>query len=179
MAKSTLDQWPSSVDPATGGTIEYVIANPTTFVKNETSYTSDWLSSADGNLWKKEKTIYDPCPPGYRVPDGGTEGIWHKALGGASLFNDTYDEQTIGANFGSSGSGTIKLTEEENCWYPACGIHSGTQDKLMANGFNGSWSNTASLGTVSYCLQFSNKTKIYTDQEIGRSDALSVRCQKE
>ena len=179
MAKSTLDQWPSSVDPATGGIIEYVIANPTTFVKNETSYTSDWLSSADGNLWKKEKTIYDPCPPGYRVPDGGTEGIWHKALGGASLFNDTYDEQTIGANFGSSGSGTIKLTEEENCWYPACGIHSGKQDKLMANGFNGSWSNTASLGTVSYSLQFSNKTKIYTDQEIGRSDALSVRCQKE
>ncbi|WP_300792979.1 hypothetical protein [uncultured Bacteroides sp.] len=49
----------------------------------------------------------------------------------------------------------------------------------MANGFNGSWSNTASLGTVSYSLQFSNKNKIYTDREIGRSDALSVRCQKE
>lgn len=179
MAKSTLDQWPSSVDPATGGIIEYVIANPTTFVKNETSYTSDWLSSADGNLWKKEKTIYDPCPPGYRVPDGGTDGIWYKALGSTNLFYYTFDSKTIGANFGSSGSGTIKLTEEENCWYPACGIHSGTQDKLMANGFNGSWSNTASLGTLSYSLQFSNKTKIYTDQEIGRSDALSVRCQKE
>ena len=179
MAKSTLDQWPSSVDPATGGTIEYVIANPTTFVKNETPYTSDWLSSADGNLWKKEKTIYDPCPPGYRVPDGGTDGIWYKAFGGTDLFYKTFDSKTIGANFGSSGFGTIKLTEEENCWYPACGIHSGTQDKLMANGFNGSWSNTASLGILSYSLQFSNKTKIYTDQEIGRSDALSVRCQKE
>jgi len=29
----------------------------------------DWLSSTDNTLWKNdEKTIYDPCPPGYRVP---------------------------------------------------------------------------------------------------------------
>ena len=178
MAKSTLDQWPSSVDPATGGTIEYVIANPTTFVKNETSYTSDWLSSADGNLWKKEKTIYDPCPPGYRVPDGGTDGIWHKALGGTNLSNDTYDEQTIGANFGSSGSGTIKLTEEENCWYPACGIYLGMSGELVSNGFSGSWSNTASSGTVNYSFHFF-ATRIDTFSETGRCNALSVRCQKE
>ena len=123
--------------------------------------------------------MYDPCPPGYRVPDGGTDGIWYKAFGGTNLFYKTFDSKTIGANFGSSGSGTIKLTEEENCWYPACGIYSGMLDKLMSNRFNGSWSNTASLGTVSYSLQFSYMNKIYTDQKIARSDALSVRCQKE
>ena len=29
----------------------------------------DWLTITDDNLWNEtEKTIYDPCPPGYRVP---------------------------------------------------------------------------------------------------------------
>ena len=34
----------------------------------------DWLTAPDNTLWvNEEKTIYDPCPPGYRVPkrDGG------------------------------------------------------------------------------------------------------------
>ena len=29
----------------------------------------DWLSIADNSLWSEtEKTLYDPCPPGYRIP---------------------------------------------------------------------------------------------------------------
>lgn len=31
------------------------------------------------SLWQSDKTIYDPCPPGWRVPDGGPDGIWADA----------------------------------------------------------------------------------------------------
>jgi hypothetical protein len=42
------------------------IANPTTFAVNS----GTWMSSVDKSVWgdKATKTIYDPCPPGYKVP---------------------------------------------------------------------------------------------------------------
>ena len=34
---------------------------------------SDWVTPSDGSLWSNgSKTIYDPCPPGYRVPPRDT-----------------------------------------------------------------------------------------------------------
>ena len=47
-------------------TLEESIANPTLM-----GYTAngDWIDVSNDNLWKNaEKTIYDPCPAGYRVP---------------------------------------------------------------------------------------------------------------
>ena len=33
------------------------------------SNSGDWITPADNTLWVDEaKTMYDPCPPGYRVP---------------------------------------------------------------------------------------------------------------
>lgn len=47
-------------------TIAQSIANPTTFV----AYKGDWMNPEDATLWTEggTKSIYDPCPPGYRVP---------------------------------------------------------------------------------------------------------------
>lgn len=47
--------------------IEESILQPTTFAKGS----NDWLSTSDGSLWgdNTSKTIYDPCPVGYRVPN--------------------------------------------------------------------------------------------------------------
>ena len=47
-------------------TIAQTIASPTTFVYNE----GTWMASVDKTVWgdKATKTIYDPCPPGYKVP---------------------------------------------------------------------------------------------------------------
>lgn len=49
----------------------------------------NWYDLGDSaiDLWSQDnKTIYDPCPPGWRVPDGGADGIWAKAMG-----EDTYE----------------------------------------------------------------------------------------
>lgn len=47
-------------------TIAQSVAAPTTIV----AYKGDWLSAHDNTLWGNgaAKTIYDPCPAGYRVP---------------------------------------------------------------------------------------------------------------
>ena len=60
-------------------TVEEAIANPTVlgFTQN-----GDWLPAelADNTLWQNEvKTMYDPCPPGYRVPARDTESAFHSS----------------------------------------------------------------------------------------------------
>ena len=86
----TTAEWPDPVksDESTG-TIDYSIANPLTFITCNDS-NSDWYytgnNTVDNTRWKSVKTIYDPCPSGYRVPDGGKEGIWAKAFG-ARIFS--------------------------------------------------------------------------------------------
>lgn len=60
-------------------TLATSIANPTTFV----AFKGDWLSAHDNTLWGKgaAKTIYDPCPAGYRVPAYNTEDpMWQKVV---------------------------------------------------------------------------------------------------
>jgi hypothetical protein len=71
--------WPSSVTSSIGGTILYSLQNPTTLIQNKTNYpyySSDWLSEPNNSLWEEEKTIYDPCPAGWKVPKGGPQGVW-------------------------------------------------------------------------------------------------------
>ena len=67
-AKTTIE-WPSSVETnETVGTVDYVTKHPTTFL-TASNYPNDWSIPQDDNLWKSSKTQYDPCPPGWRVPD--------------------------------------------------------------------------------------------------------------
>lgn len=54
----------------------YTVANPTVFINNST-----WNHTNKEITWWKgeEKTPYDPCPAGWRVPEGGQEtnrGAW-------------------------------------------------------------------------------------------------------
>lgn len=75
-AKSTIT-WPSPKSYGGSDPINYAIEKPTTFLTSndydEDNY--DWLwrppGSTNHSRWKSKKTIYDPCPAGYRVPDGG------------------------------------------------------------------------------------------------------------
>lgn len=52
----------------------YSIANPTVFIRGESGGNYDWFTNdpklQDATLWGDEgsKTVWDPCPAGYRVP---------------------------------------------------------------------------------------------------------------
>ena len=88
-----------------GSTIE-VETNPMTF------YTHMYLPT---ECWASEKTVYDPCPAGWRVPDGGENGVWAKALGTSSEVSLSGDSINHGINF----SGIFG--DLESIWYPASG----------------------------------------------------------
>ena len=49
----------------TDATLAYTLSHPGTFIDNNTG---KWEAGANTSVWAAEKTIYDPCPPGYRVP---------------------------------------------------------------------------------------------------------------
>ena len=128
VAKSTLDPWPSSVaSDATTGTVEYAVANPTTEIYAPTfeSENKDWYYTGDISVersrWQSSKTIYDPCPPGYRVPDGGNDGIWEKVLPSGTIdMHPRYSSKNRGFDFGSGilGDEENSFTSDFVCWYP-------------------------------------------------------------
>ena len=56
-------------------TLAQSIENPTLLGHAQNG---DWVTPSDNSMWKNaEKTIYDPCPPGYRVPARDKTQPWH------------------------------------------------------------------------------------------------------
>ena len=60
-------------------TLEESIANPTLMGHKDNE---DWLSAPDNTLWNNDaKSMYDPCPPGYRVPAlDASQPMWSSDL---------------------------------------------------------------------------------------------------
>ena len=55
--------------------LEQSIQNPTLLGHTQNK---GWLDVVDNTLWQNDvKTIYDPCPPGYRVPARDKETLFH------------------------------------------------------------------------------------------------------
>lgn len=59
-------------------TLTESLRNPTVLGNPQAGW-HDWLTPSDNNLWKDgAKTVYDPCPPGYRVPARNKSYLIHK-----------------------------------------------------------------------------------------------------
>ena len=178
-AKSTIT-WPSAVSSnSTNGTIEYATAYPTTFIKYNSS-NNDWYytgsSTTDNTRWitsTTTKSIYDPCPAGWRVPDGGSNGVWSTALGSSLSYYGTYDSTNEGMNF--SG----KFGSDQTIWYPASGYRYYNDGSLNFVGVDGDcWSaSPRSSGTCS--LHFSDNGYLAPSYSYNRALGLSVRCLQE
>lgn len=174
---STLS-WPSPEPTSShisgNNTLKFAIANPTTFIYNTSPW--DWycVSTAYRNdmLWASTKTMYDPCPRGWKVPPGDRTGIWGKPLGVAGYTKDTWDSNNIGINFGATrikfGNGTI--------WYPAAGYLDCDDGWLNAVGSEGRYWSYSLNGTYAYALSFNSKGTINASEVYYRGFGLSVRC---
>ncbi len=182
-AKSTIN-WPSAVSSNSSyGTITYATEHPTTFITDNGSngdwyYTGDF--STDNTRWQSSKTIYDPCPSGYRVPDGGSNGIWSKAFGTSSSFDqNAYDSTNEGFNFGSSVS-TRKLTSSSStCWYPAAGYLYYGDGSLYNVGRSGTYWSCSPDSYNAYYLYFNSNGNVYPSNSNYRATGQSVRCLRE
>lgn len=184
IAKSTIS-WPSAVSSdSSTGTIPYATANPTTFIeKNWENY--EWYypgtESTDNTFWTrsdKSKSIYDPCPSGWRVPDGGDNGVWSKALGTSARIKHSYDSSNMGMNFsGKFGAASM-------IWYPGTACRDGENGRLYNNGeedMNGEyWAVPAdSNDDIWLSLLFTDTGNVYPSNGGSSADGRPVRCIQE
>ena len=178
MAKSTI-KWPKfSYLASSEGTIEYSIANPTTFIAIER--VSDWCctngSAARWTTSKNTKSIYDPCPAGWRVPDV-EGGVWRSfsAYGTYDSINrglSVLDKNSTPTWFPSAGGKSPSAWSSDSGWQLLTGV-----------GENGSyWTSSTFLnpfGSLSAIFfQFSSSyisNDAGTDSMVGKS----VRCIQE
>ena len=118
-------------------TINYAEENPMEFVALAVGEWATGANSAvDGNLrWNdSKKTMYDPCPTGYRVPYGGKKSFW-------AIANE-------------------KLADGTTAWYPRAGRRQ-SSELYMSRDFycwsasfaddNDAYTYESSYGTSYYC----------------------------
>ena len=185
VAMSTLT-WPSAVlSDASNGTIAYAVSNPTTFIKSNSS-NNDWHYTGDeSRLYTRwtgsdhDKSIYDPCPAGWRVPDGGANGVWSKALYNySSEFNVTADNINMGINFG--GPGTNRFGSASTIWYPAAGQRSTSGALQIVATYGRYWAadqGSEGAGLLSLNLNTGTVNPVATINNIAGGN--SVRCCKD
>ena len=172
IAKSTI-AWPSAVETSSSvGTVDYVTSNPTTIVTGSYSFDYDWhYASRDNTLWTtsdKTKSIYDPCPAGWRVPDGGSNGVWSKA----GFDHKTYDSTNEGMSFSISSPSTT--------WYPASGYCGSSDVGLYDVGNTGEYWSASPDSYYAYVLYFSDDGYVTPSNFSScRACGQSVRCVQE
>ena len=144
-------------------TVDYAEENPMTFITGD-----DWCTGVGNGAepndyrWKdSEKTKFDPCPAGYRVPNGGPTGFW------ATSFISRL----------SDNGGYYFTLSDGKAWYPSIlirtSIGSMSSPRTVAV-----WSTTnaeyyASIEAYAY----TGTDDCYRNYRRGYS--LSVRCAKE
>lgn len=123
----------------TRGTVDYAIKNPNVYLYK---LSGDWLYGAtmanDATRWSSEKTIYDPCPAGWRVPD---QAVWLTAnsnnpnITKVTIISDSTNK---GLNIeGFVGTGEI-------VWYPFAGR------RCRSNGGLSDGNNNSVVGSNGY-----------------------------
>ena len=134
--------------------VEYTEQNPMTCV----TY-SQWSLSGTWKTTQYDKSLYDPCPAGYRVPDGGQSGFW-----GIAKVSTKYDSSNKGIHF--------RLADSSDAWYPMAGYRSGTSLSYVGE-YGRYWCNSPKTAAyfTSTALNHSSSQYNYYCQ--------SVRCVKE
>lgn len=151
---------------ASQATIETATENPTTFYNSSASTAptveSDWATTTSNSRWgyidnSKEfaKTLYDPCPPGYRVPE---RRIW-----------SNLEQYESGTTTGLFTIGSLTL------WYPGAGYlnNGGWQNDNTAHLYasNAHYATSKALSNLRW-----NDTDKGVYDTYNRSNAYSVRC---
>ena len=202
----TNSPWESTAD----NTLEYSIAHPTVCLSNMAHFAEshDWLAVSDDALWgnpdgrdrdenleyvnKGFKSLYDPCPAGWRVPPVDVFASFTSAGQTSPAF--TYEEFNVED---LNGDGLISIDDFAHGWkfnvedgsmfFPAAARYDGSYAMLMGSvcGLWGAyWSNSPGSADYGYGgtgfspLTF-NDSLVSLAASASRADAYSVRCVRE
>ena len=176
--------WSSKRIPYTvGGTVGWAVGHPTSFIRGEddeggsTYNGSNWLKSSSSTLWSHtEKTLFDPCPKGFKVANNGVNSSAYSAI----------KEENLRAYPTSSPHGRLYGTD---LWFPTTGYLTGatgaingvrTRCYLGSGGTSTSTNNDPVTGQKSHyvrTLSFTISdpiTNYYAN--VRRSTAMGMRC---
>ena len=149
-------------------TIEELIQNPSTHygkgdgtnyvpIASTSDLTNDW--------WNPEtKTLYDPCPNGYRIPKLGTYGTGSEVA--------THPDWSDWSEGGLKSGRTFKNTS----FFPASGIrgyNNGTYVRVPTEGSY--WAATSHSTINGYFMKFTSSF-VDPNRTASRSWGLSLRC---
>jgi uncharacterized protein (TIGR02145 family) len=147
--------------PAHPGNIGITVQNPLAFYRSSKSWYDNSGTVLDESLWGQGgvKTVYDPCPPGWRVP------ISHTLWSGMNATTFPWDETVTGWTSTDVGG-----------FYPASGGRNGESGKLLATGEQVFQWAASTNSTTAYHLLVRSTKKFANPSESITSFAFSVRC---
>ena len=149
----------------------------TSFVEeNPMIWASEWYGISANYGWhtsELDKGFYDPCPVGYRVPDGGENGFWATAY------------KIISYDIDNHGIYWTLADGETTAWYPSTGYRDYQGEFYHVGRGLQCWS--ASTGRVGYTggkyvlyMKYAyGSVDLYFDSYSHCFDGLSVRCVRE
>lgn len=185
----TLIKWETVKKNSMTGTESYAAAHPTTFITAISYSNGHWLNNGDTRLWWRSKSISDPCPPGYVLPDGGQYGVWVMASGNPNGVR----EEDCSSYLVDNGSGAaLEFRSAGKCYYRPKGYIDGISGALSAKElpvYSYYWSGTSTSDDLVYIygieIYNSSSTGIsirYDASPYSRTKMLSsgyfVRCMK-
>ena len=148
-------------------TMDYADKNTMTFIAY---WTGRNLPGYGWHTSESVKGLYDPCPAGYRIPDGGETGFWAITLG-------TTTSTKVGTQWDNTNYGHhwTLADGETTAWYPATGYRNNSAATLFGVRIHSFYwtSSYASPG-----MSFNNVSVTPIDSG-DKYHACSVRCVKE
>ncbi len=166
--ESGTSTYPSTiaVAPSTfANNLETAVRTPGGFYYSISAKSYDWYCGSstvqNNTLWGVTKTVYDPCPAGWKVPPAAALSSW-------STSTTSWDA----TNWGRSVTGV------SGSWYPAAGYRSSDTGGLASVGGNGyTWLSEVS-GTGGGNMYF-NYNSVINSGSVSRGRGSTIRCVQE
>lgn len=177
-------------DVAAGGSSN--LANAVFDPMNFYTASGNWTTPSE-DLWNStgSKSVFDPCPAGWRIPVGGAtpaNNPWagfsngdENSVAGSNYTGDYFKWQlanTSGSNIAGSAGALYSHTDTQ-AWYPATGNRNFGDGK---NTYTGTlafyWSSSPNGSAGGFCL-YSHSTNVNPSTNNNRAYGFPVRCVQE
>jgi len=184
---------PAITFPTGPTTIATSVANPWAYY----AISGNWTNDANGTtyLWQDPntsmtgKSVYDPCPPGWKQPVSGTWNDFNRQDGGqfVTVMNPLRDlAWSFGRGIGSPLNNvngmrywpgtTLTDPVAGRIWFPPLGYRNGSTGAIVNLGLGYYSSASSAAATTCSCMTFSAAAMTPTVNTFNRATGLPIRC---